>query len=138
MKTRWSLVALLLMLIAVPAWAQGSRPAPKEAMEPVMKQLEAFRRGDFDVAYTFASAGIQEQFDRPAFEEMVKGGYPEIAQSTSATIFSSALSPDGHAYVAVKVQGANGNNIEAYYELVFESGQWKINGVATKPDPSLV
>jgi hypothetical protein len=138
MKTRWGLLALLLLLLAVPAWAQGSRPAPKEAMDPVMKQLEAFRRGDFDVAYTFASAGIQEQFDRPAFEEMVKGGYPEIAQSTSATIFSSALAPDGHAYVAVKVQGANGNNIEAYYELVLESGQWKINGVATKPDPSLV
>ena len=138
MKTRWGLVALLLVLLAVPAWAQGSRPAPKEAMDPVMKQLDAFRRGDFDVAYTFASAGIQEQFDRPAFEEMVKGGYPEIAQSISATIFSSALAPDGHAYVAVKVQGANGNNIEAYYELVLESGQWKINGVATKPDPSLV
>ena len=138
MKTRWGLLALLLLLLAVPAWAQGSRPAPKEAMDPVMKQLDAFRRGDFDVAYTFASAGIQEQFDRPAFEEMVKGGYPEIAQSTSATIFSSALAPDGHAYVAVKVQGANGNNIEAYYELVLESGQWKINGVATKPDPSLV
>ena len=66
MKTRWGLVALLLVLPAVPAWAQGSRPAPKEAMEPVMQQLEAFRRGDFDVAYTFASAGIQEQFDRPA------------------------------------------------------------------------
>ena len=138
MKIGRMLVALLLVLIAVPAWAQGSRPAPKEAMEPVMKQLEAFRRGDFDVADTFASAGIQEQFDRPAFEEMVKGGYPEIAQSTSATIFSSALAPDGHAYVAVKVQGANGHNIEAYYELVLESGQWKINGVATKPDPSLV
>jgi len=138
MKTRWGLLALLLLLLAVPAWAQGSRPAPKEAMDPVMKQLDAFRRGDFDVAYTFASAGIQEQFDRPAFEEMVKGGYPEIAQSTSATIFSSALAPDGHAYVAVKVQGANGNNIEAYYELVLESGQWKVNGVATKPDPSLV
>ena len=67
MKIARLLVALWLVVLAVPAWAQGTRPAPKEAMEPVMKQLEAFRRGDFDVAYTFASAGIQEQFDRPAF-----------------------------------------------------------------------
>src|SRR5262249_13326981 len=138
MKTRWELVALLLVLLAVPAGGEGGRPGPEGGMGPVVPPLEGFRRGDFDVAYTFASGGIQEQFDRPAFEEMVKGGYPEIAQSTSATIFSSALAPDGHAYVAVKVQGANGHNIEAYYELVLESGQWKINGVATKPDPSLV
>jgi hypothetical protein len=69
---------------------------------------------------------------------MVKGGYPEIAQSTAATIVSSALAPDGHAYVAVKVRGANGKNIEAFYELVLESGQWKINGVASQPDPGVV
>jgi hypothetical protein len=131
-------LTLLLVLVALPASAQPVRPAPKEATEPVMKQLEAFRRGDFDTAYTFASADIQEQFDRPAFEQMVKGGYPEIAESTFAAVVSSALAADGHAYVAVKVRGANGNNIEAFYELVLESGQWKINGVAATPDPGVV
>jgi len=128
-------LALLLVLLALPASAQPARPAPKEATEPVMKQLEAFRRGDFDTAYTFASADIQQQFDRPAFEQMVKGGYPEIAESTFAAIVGSALAADGHAYVAVKVRGANGNNIEAFYDLVLERGQWKINGVSAKPDP---
>jgi len=103
-----------------------------------MKQLEAFRRGDFDTAYTFASADIRQQFDRPAFEQMVRGGYPEIAESSFATVVSSALAADGHAYVAVKVRGANGKDIEAFYELVLESGQWKINGVAAKPDPGVV
>lgn len=135
---RRCLFALLLVLLALPAWAQTAKPAPREATEPVMKQLEAFRRGDFDTAYTFASAEIQQQFDRPAFERMVKGGYPEIAQSIFAAVVSSAVAPDGHAYVAVKVRGANGNSIEAFYELVLESGQWKINGVASKPDPGVV
>jgi len=136
--TRRSLLVSLLVLLALPAWAQTVKPAPREATEPVMKQLEAFRRGDFDTAYTFASAEIQQQFDRPAFEQMVKGGYPEIAQSTFAAVVSSAVAPDGHVYVAVKVRGANGNSIEAFYELVLESGQWKINGVASKPDPGVV
>jgi hypothetical protein len=131
-------LALLLVLVTVPAAAQPGRPAPKEATEPVMKQLEAFRRGDFDTAYTFASADIRQQFDRPAFEQMVRGGYPEIAESSFATVVSSALAADGHAYVAVKVRGANGKDIEAFYELVLESGQWKINGVAAKPDPGVV
>jgi Domain of unknown function (DUF4864) len=135
---RRCLFALLLVLLALPAWAQTAKPAPREATEPVMKQLEAFRRDDFDTAYTFASAEIQQQFDRPAFEQMVKGGYPEIAQSIFAAVVSSAVAPDGHAYVAVKVRGANGNSIEAFYELVLESGQWKINGVASKPDPGVV
>jgi len=133
-------VGLTLCLLA-PAqlvWAQAPKPAPTEAAEPVMKQLEAFRRGDFDAAYTFASSDIKQQFDRPAFEYMVKNGYPEIARSTFATIAGSTMAPNGHAYLQIKIRGANGNSIEALYELVLENGQWKINGVSAKPDPGLV
>jgi uncharacterized protein DUF4864 len=132
------LLALLVLVPGLPAWAQTTPPAPKEATEPVMKQLEAFRRGDFDTAYTFASSEIQEQFTRPAFEQMVKMGYPEIAYSTFASIAASTVAPDGHVYLQIKIRGANGNSIEALYELVRESGQWKINSVTTKPDPGLV
>ena len=131
-------LALLLLLPAAPILAQTAKPAPKEATEPVIKQLEAFRRGDFDTAYTFASSEIKEQFSRPAFEQMVKTGYPEIAHSTFATIAASAVAPNGHVYLSVRIRGANGNSIEAFYELVLESGQWKINGVTSKPDPGLV
>ena len=120
------------------SWAQQAKSAPKEAMEPPMKQLEAFRRGDFDTAYTFASAEIKEQFDREAFEQMVRGGYPEIARSTSATVAQSILAPDGTVYVTLKIRGSNGKSIEALYELVLQNGQWKINGVRSRPDPGQV
>ncbi len=136
--TRWFVLALLLLVPAPHAWAQTPKPAPKEASEPVMKQLEAFRRGDFDTAYTFASSDIKQQFDRPAFEDMVKNGYPEIARSTLASIAASTVAPNGHVYLQIKIRGANGNSIEALYELVLENGQWKINGVSAKPDPGLV
>ena len=132
------LLVLLLLVPALPALAQTPKPAPKEAAEPVMKQLEAFRKGDFDTAYTFASEEIKEQFSRPDFERMVRTGYPEIAQSTFASVAASAVGPDGHAYLSVKIRGANGNSIEAVYELVLENGRWKINGVKAKPDPGLV
>lgn len=132
------LLALLLLIPALPALAQTAKPAPKEVTEPVIKQLEAFRRGDFDTAYTFASEEIKELFSHPAFEQMVKTGYPEIAQSTFAAIAASAVAPNGHVYLSVKIRGANGNSIEAFYELVLESGHWKINGVTAKPDPGLV
>jgi hypothetical protein len=131
-------VGLMVLSLVGLGWAQPSKPAPKEAMEPPMKQLEAFRRDDFDTAYTFASAEIQQQFDRQAFEQMVKGGYPEIARSTSAAVGESILAPDGTVYVTLKIRGSNGKSIEALYELVLEEGKWKINGVRSRPDPGQV
>jgi len=126
-----SMVALLSL--CVPAWAQTDKTDAKAAAEPVVKQLEAFRRGDFDTAFTFASGMIQAQFDRQAFETMVRGGYPEIARSTFAAVTKTELESPGLAYVTVKIRGANGQAVEALYELIWEDG-WKINGVATRPD----
>jgi ABC-type transporter MlaC component len=132
-----ALAATILVADAI-AVAQQAKPAPREAAEPVLKQLEAFRRGDFDAAYTFASAEIKQQFNRQAFEQMVKTGYPEIARSTFASVAGSAVAPNGHVYLSVKIRGSNGNSVEALYELVLENGEWKINGVSSKPDPGLV
>ncbi|HWN91967.1 MAG TPA: DUF4864 domain-containing protein [Verrucomicrobiae bacterium] len=131
-------VALMVLGFGGLAWAQQAKPAPKEAMEPPIKQLEAFRRGDFDTAYTFASAEIKAQFDRETFELMVKGGYPEIARSASASIVGSVLAPNGLVYLTLKIRGSNGKSIEALYELVLQNGQWKINGVTAKPDSGVI
>ena len=124
-------VAGLLALLSLCASAVAQ--ADKTAAEPVVKQLEAFRRGDFDTAFTFASGMIRAQFDRQAFETMVRGGYPEIARSTFAAVMKTELESPGLAYVTVKIRGVNGQAVEALYELIWEEG-WKINGVATRPD----
>ena len=123
---------LALVLLPLCAWAQAPKSDAKAAAEPVVKQLEAFRRDDYDTAYTFASEEIQLQFDRLRFEVMVRSGYPEIARSTFATVTGTALQPEGRAYVTVRIVGANGQIVEALYELVWE-GAWRINGVATRP-----
>ncbi|SRR5216683_53482 len=141
MQVKRAIVTLAVMMTLVSTtlgWAQQVKPAPKEAMEPPIKQLEAFRRGDFDTAYTFASAEIKDQFDREAFELMVKGGYPEIARSASASIVGSVLAPNGLVYLTLKIRGSNGKSIEALYELVLQNGQWKINGVTAKPDSGVI
>jgi ABC-type transporter MlaC component len=137
----------LVVGVAVALWAAGvmataaAQPRDTElkaAAEPIMKQLEAFRRDDYDAAYTFASEEIRQLFDRAGFERMVRGGYPEIARSAFALIAHSELAPDGHAHVRVKIRGANGNGVEALYDMVQESGAWRINGVVTRPDPGMV
>ena len=124
---------LALLSLCASAVAQADKTNPKSAAEPVVKQLEAFRRGDFDTAFTFASGMIRAQFDRQAFETMVRGGYPEIARSTFAAVMKTELESPGLAYVTVKIRGVNGQAVEALYELIWEEG-WKINGVATRPD----
>ncbi len=133
-----TLAVLMTLVSTTLSWAQQIKPAPREATEPPIKQLEAFRRGDFDTAYTFASAEIKDQFDREAFELMVKGGYPEIARSASASIVGSGLAPNGLVYLTLKIRGSNGKSIEALYELVLQNGQWKINGVTAKPDSGVI
>ena len=64
---------------------------------------------------------------------MVRRGYPEIARSTFAAVTKTELVPPGLAYVTVKIRGANGQAVEALYELIWEDG-WRINGVVTRPD----
>jgi len=128
---------LTLFLCAGVVLAQTARPDPKTAAVPVMKQLGAFRRDDFDTAFTFASSTIRAQFDRPSFETMVRRGYPEIARSSFAAVVKTELPSESVAYVTVKIRGANGQSIEALYELTWED-DWKISGVVTRPDAGVI
>ena len=128
---------LALVVCVVAAFAQTARSDPKTAAVPVMKQLEAFRRDDFDTAFTFASGAIRAQFDRPSFETMVRRGYPEIARSAFAAVVKTELPSEGVAYVTVKIRGANGQSVEALYELTWED-DWKISGVVTRPDAGVI
>lgn len=131
------LAGLLLAVLLGPLAAAAQPDADaRDAGQVVVQQLEAFRRDDFDTAFTFASSAIREQFDRPRFEAMVRGGYPEIARSVSAAIDGVQHADADRLYLFVRVRGANGRAIEAVYELVREAGRWRINGVVTRPDTS--
>jgi len=137
--SRVSGAAFLAAVLLAPApVARAQKVEPRAAAEPIMKQLDAFRRDDYDAAYAFASAEIREQFDRSAFERMVKTGYPEIARSTYALVAGTQEQPDGHVLVRVRIRGANGNSVEAIYDMVSQPDGWRINGVATRPDQGLI
>ena len=138
-----ALAVLALLLLLPLGLVRAQTPGPgvedvRAASEPIMRQLEAFRRGDFDAAYTFASEEIRGRFGRAQFEAMVRGGYPEIARSVFAAVADGERASNGNVYLVVKIRGANGVSIEAVYEMVSEAGAWKINGVVTKPDTGAV
>ena len=127
--------ALALVLAAAVATAQPAGVLG-DASQVALRQLSAFRHDDFDAAYGLASSEIRLVFDRQAFEHMVRVGYPEIARSVSGVVTDGRVEPGGHAWVVLVIHGANGRAVEAVYELVREKGQWRINGVVTRPDTS--
>jgi hypothetical protein len=130
------LAVLLLAAPCVPPAAAQPHSDVPAATEVVMRQLGAFRRDDFEAAYTFASTMIHDLFDREAFERMVRVGYPEIARSASAFVSESTVAPNGSVFLHLRIRGATGSRIEAIYELIREDGRFKINGVVTQPDSS--
>jgi Domain of unknown function (DUF4864) len=128
------LSAVIASLLLAGAGHAQRDPDAEDAGRIVMQQLEAFRRDDFDTAFTFASRMIHDLFDRARFEAMVRGGYPEIARSVRATIDGSKRGDAGELYLFVRVHGENGRSVEAVYEMVSEGGRWRINSVVTRPD----
>lgn len=132
-----ALTAAALLAAPPVALGQGDQSVAA-ASDPILQQLAAFRRDDYDAAYEFASSQIRDRFDRTAFERMVKSGYPEIARSTFAAVAEARLVTKDHAIVRVKIQGANGKGIEALYDMVLEDRGWRIDGVVARPDPGQV
>jgi hypothetical protein len=122
----------MLTVAAVAGDAPKLKPSEsavkKELTDVVEGQLAAFRTNDFKTAYTFAATAIKEQFPLAAFEQMVKSGYPVIAQSATAT-FGVILDDGTQAVVNTVVKGRSGKIVRYQYMLVREGRGWKITGV---------
>jgi hypothetical protein len=129
-------VGLLASLLLTGAAGAQRDPDVDAAGRVILEQLDAFRRDDFDTAFTLASATIHDQFDRPRFEAMVRGGYPEIARSVSALIEGGQRGDSGELFLFLTIRGVNGLAVQAVYEMINENGRWRVNGVVTRPDPS--
>jgi hypothetical protein len=130
-----TLVALLWL-----ASAAGAQPSEAERQaaamtQTVLQQLEAFRRGDWIAAYGFASSTIQSRFTAEAFREMVTRGYAPIARPLQSRVLATRAIDPQHGLVEIRVEGQNGETVDALYELVEEQGAWKINGVIAQPVP---
>ena len=114
------------------AGAQGPEPQATAMTRTVLDQLAAFRRGDWSAAYGYASAAIQAQFGLEAFRQMVTGGYSAIARSAHGTVLRTEALDARRGFVELRVEGQDGETVDALYELVEESGAWRINGVVTR------
>lgn len=100
----------------------------KELTQVIESQLAAFRIGDYPKAYQYAASALTAQMSLPAFERMVKTGYPLMARSRSAA-FGVILDNGEEAVVNVGIMGASGRIHHYQYLLQRERSGWKIRGV---------
>ncbi len=103
-------------------------PVKDELTRVINSQLTAFRNGDYAGAYNFAALGLRTRMSAAAFEQMMKDGYPLIAQSRAAN-FGVILDNGDRAVVSVGIKSASGRMVHYQYLLTREPAGWKISGV---------
>jgi hypothetical protein len=130
-------VLVLAVLLAAVSTAAAEDGPLGEAGALVLRQLEALRAHDFTAAYAFSSVELRRHFSRGEFEWMLKRAYPEVANSSFASVVRTHAS-GGYVYVTVKVIGRNGQTVEALYEMVREAGGWRVNALSSRPDNDLL
>jgi len=106
----------------------------KEALTAVINgQLAAFRKDDYAGAFVFADSAFKNALSVERFEQMVKGGYPAIAHSSSSRCGLSFDNGD-EAVVNVRVFSEGREPVDYQYALHRDGANWRITGVTLLKD----
>ena len=121
------------LFAAAPLLAFAQTPvsaADARAVREVIKaQLDAFRRDDAPRAFSYAAAGIREQFRTPEnFMEMVRTSYAVVYRPKTVR-FEPPEVIDDEVIQPVRLTDADGRAWIAVYPMQREpDGTWRING----------
>ena len=132
--------ALAILLAATPpmpgeATAQHVIEADQIAIQTVIRdQIEAFRAGDHERAYSHAAPTIKGIFPTvERFIEMVQRGYMPLYRPAEYH-FGRSLEADGEIHQEVIVTDESGKLWQAVYTLRRQDdGSWKVTGVKLNP-----
>ena len=128
---RWQIVLVAAIAIAGFAsvfvfWATSG------LVEPIQRQLDAFKHNDLRAAYAETSTSFQQDISLEKFSELVKS-VPSLSHnvSHSFTSRSSSTNADGTGTgdVIGSITDDQGGVVPVHYELVKENGAWKIKGI---------
>ncbi len=132
-------ILTVLAFCAAPFMAAAQEPVPSNPeIEAIIDgQMQAFRSGDADAAWDYASPIIQGIFDSPdRFAQMVENGYPMVWNPGEVSYLG--LRQQGRwFYQRVQVIDRAGAAHYLEYQMVLQDGLWLINGVALLPAPGV-
>ena len=135
------LILLLFLLLSSPlARAQATDQEPGYLLLPpseisrihgvISSQVEAFRAGDLETAFSFAAPRIRQVFGTPqVFGQMVEQGYGQIF-STLDFEFVELVGTVQSPVQVVAFTGTDLTTILAFYFMELQpEGVWRIGGV---------
>lgn len=125
-------LAALIALLALPVQAQE-----EPIQSTISAQIEAFRAGDFEGAFTYASPTIQGIFGNPSnFETMVTQGYPMVVDPESVEM-QELREIAGNLWQRVRITDRAGRGWLLDYQMIEGPEGWRINGVQLSQAPDV-
>lgn len=127
-------LCLAISLSVVCAAAEG--PKDSKAIQSIISaQIEAFKRDDGAVAFSYASPDIQMRFRDPkTFLAMVAAAYPQVHRPQSVAFLELTRINNVHVQ-KVLLRGPKGKLVMALYEMIRIDGRWWINGCTLAEPP---
>ncbi len=106
-------------------------PAQRAAgAKTIRAQLHAFDVGNWKEAVKYQSAGLKGNFSSPdLFGVMITRNYPAFVNARRVE-FGEAVASGSTLQMMVRLTGRNGHTTQALYDLVKESGNYRIGGVS--------
>lgn len=113
-------------------WKNATAGQRKVAQASIIKQLEAFKKDDYQQAVKYQSAGLRRNFASvQQFRQMMQVAYPQFACYKKVVFGKAMAAPDGsRVQVAVRLWGRDGVETQAVYMMVKEGGIFRVEGVA--------
>lgn len=125
-------LCLAASLAAQPAGADTGR----EIRAVIAAQIDAFRRDDWEGAFSFAAPSIRSMFRTPdRFAGMVRQGYPMVWRPARVEPGPLEQGPRGPVQL-MYIEDARGVLHEAAYEMTLVNGAWRIAGVRIRRAPA--
>ncbi len=125
-------LAALIALLALPVQAQE-----EPIQDTITAQIEAFRAGDFEGAFTYASPVIQGIFGTPGnFGRMVTEGYPMVVDPEMVEM-QELREIAGNLWQRVRITDRAGRGWLLDYLMIEGPEGWRINGVELQRAPDV-
>lgn len=128
-------LAVLLVACCLASGVSSAEPIDLTSQDEIAirdvigRQLNAFQRDEAELAFSYASPGIQEKFGSPThFLSMVKTHYPAVYRPREIE-FLALVNWEGTWVQGVMFAEGNGNIYIARYPMELQDdGKWLIDG----------
>ncbi len=135
---RPTVLALIALVAVTTPGALAGEAEVNSAKEAISSQIEAFKAGENDKAFSYAAPSTAMMFPNvEAFMAMVEHGYKPVQRPQQYSFGRSRELGTRQIMQEVLVTGPDGKDYLAIYQMILQQdGTWKISGVSLAPAPT--